>query len=186
MVPPAQRPPLEPSLTAAELVDGAWREKPAPDRNHANAQAGATTAVRGPFHRKSQPGGRGGWWILTEADVRLGAEIFRPDIAGWRRERVPVLPDERPLTATPDWICEVISSSNRAHDTVLKQRRYHQAGVPWYWLLDPEAGTLIVLKHEPQGYLELLVAERHEVVRPEPFAAVQVRVGLLLGDDPEE
>jgi Uma2 family endonuclease len=68
---------------------------------------------------------------------------------------------------------------------VVKLRRYHQAGVPHYWLLDPVAGTLTVLRHEPQGYLQVLAAERHEKVFAEPFGEFEVRVGYLLGDDPD-
>lgn len=169
-----------------ELIDGELVEKAQPDAPHGNAQAGVTSTVRGPFHRAGGKGGPGGWWILTEVDVLLGEDVLRPDVAGWRRARLPQLPSERSLTPRPDWICEVVSQTNRASDTVVKLRRYHAAGVPHYWLLDPMAGTLTVLRHEPPGYLQVLAAQRHEVVRAEPFDEVALKVGVLLGDDPEE
>ena len=126
-------------------------------------------------------------------DIQLGSNGFRPDIAGWRRERSPQLPVGRPVTLRPDWICEVLSDSNRSldfardrrHDTIRKLRRYHEAGVPHYWLLDPETGTLNVFRHELQGYLSVLIADRGQRVRAEPFEALEVQVGVLLGDDPE-
>ncbi len=192
MAPPAEpvRSPAPSETEAAEhhaeFINGEWVEKASPDKVHSNAHSGTNAALRAPFHRKAGRGGPGGWWIHIEIDVRLGKDVFRPDVAGWRRERVPELPEERPLPVAPDWICEVVSPSHRAHDTVLKQRKYHQAGVAWYWLLDPAAGTLTVLKHTAEGYLELLVAERSERVRPPPFAELEVKVGLLLGDDPED
>ena len=77
------------------------------------------------------------------------------------------------------------TDSNRHNDTIRKLRRYHEAGVPRYWLLDPDSGTLNVFRHEPQGYLSVLVADRGQRVRAEPFDAIEVMVGVLLGDDPE-
>ncbi|MDP3152656.1 MAG: Uma2 family endonuclease [Archangium sp.] len=170
-----------------ELVDGEFIEKALPDVPHALAQAGTLALVHPLFHRK--PGGSGpgpgGWWILSEVDLQLGANGYRPDLAGWRRERAPLPPPGRPVILRPDWICEVLSESNRHNDTIRKLRRYHEAGVPHYWLLDPETGTLTVFRHEPLGYLNVLIAERPQRVRAEPFEAIEVHVGALLGDDPE-
>ena len=113
-----------------------------------------------------------------------GEAGYRPDVAGWRRSRSPQLPVGRPVLLRPDWICEVLSDSNRANDMVRKLRRYHEAGVPHYWLLDPDSGTLNVFRHGPEGYTNVLVADRHQRVRAEPFEVMEVHVGALLGDDP--
>jgi Uma2 family endonuclease len=94
------------------------------------------------------------------------------------------MPRTRPVELVPDWICEVVSETNRAHDTVRKLRRYHHAGVAHYWLLDPSSGTLSVFRNQPEGYLSVLIAEREELVRAAPFDAVEVRVAELLGGDP--
>ncbi len=177
----------QPSALRLELIDGEFVEKALPDPTHSVSQVGVITTLHPWFGGK--PGGsgpgRGGWWLLTEVDIQLGNDGFRPDIAGWRRERSPRLPVGRPVTLRPDWICEVMSDSNRHNDTIRKLRRYHEAGVPHYWLLDPETGTLNVFRHQPQGYLSVLVADRGQRVRAEPFEALEVQVGVLLGDDPE-
>ncbi|MDP2273449.1 MAG: Uma2 family endonuclease [Archangium sp.] len=177
----------QPPERRLELVDGEFIEKALPDVPHALAQAGTLALVHPLFHRK--PGGSGpgpgGWWILSEVDLQLGANGYRPDLAGWRRERAPLPPPGRPVILRPDWICEVLSESNRHNDTIRKLRRYHEAGVPHCWLLDPETGTLTVFRHEPLGYLNVLIAERPQRVRAEPFEAIEVHVGALLGDDPE-
>lgn len=177
----------QPSERRLELIDGEFIEKALPDLPHGLSQGAVLATLRPVFHRK--PGGSGpgpgGWWIVPEVDLQLGANGYRPDVAGWRRERAPTLPPSRPVTLRPDWICEVLSDSNRHNDTIRKLRRYHQAGVPHYWLLDPDSGTLNVFRHEPQGYLNVLIAERGQRVRAEPFEALEVDVGLLLGDDPE-
>jgi Uma2 family endonuclease len=120
-----------------ELIDGEFVEKAMPAFEHGLAQSNTSGAIRGPFNRRpGGPGGPGGWWIVTEVDVLLDERVFRPDISGWRRERLPSPPKDRPVAVRPDWICEIVSDSNRTTDTVTKLRRYHQAGVPHYWILD--------------------------------------------------
>lgn len=167
-----------------ELIDGDFVQKAAPDIGHSLAQGGVLQSLRAEFHRKAGGSGPGGWWIGPEIDLQLGPNGFRPDVAGWRRERVPELPRSRPVSIRPDWICEVLPDSNRANDTVRKLHLYHSAGVAHYWLLDPEAGLLTVFRHAEAGYATALVAKRGEVVRAEPFDAIEVSVGVLLGDDP--
>lgn len=167
-----------------ELIDGEFIEKALPDPIHAVSQVGVVTTLHPRFGKPGGAGPDSGWWILTEVDIQLGANGYRPDVAGWRRSRSPQLPVGRPVLLRPDWICEVLSDSNRANDMVRKLRRYHEAGVPHYWLLDPDSGTLNVFRHGPEGYTNVLVADRHQRVRAEPFEAIKVHVGALLGDDP--
>ena len=130
-------------------------------------------------------GGPGGWWIVSEVDIVLDGRGYRPDLLGWRRDRVPELPNARPVTVTPDWICEIVSESNRSVDTVIKLRRYHQSEVPHYWIMDLIDRTLTVYRREPQGYLVALRAEAGEKVRAEPFDAIELEVAVLFGADPE-
>jgi Uma2 family endonuclease len=170
-----------------ELIDGVFVEKAAPTIAHGRAQLN-TGAVLGESYsrRPGGPHGPGGWWLASEVDIALDGRIFRPDIAGWRRERVQLPNTERPLSIRPDWICEIVSESNRMTDTVVKLRRYQQAGVPHYWILDQVDRTLTVYRHTPDGYLVALRAQASERVRAEPFDAIELVVGVLLGDDPED
>lgn len=113
----------------------------------------------------------------------------RPDLLGWRRDKHPVLPtlDARGVvTCVPDWICEVLSPSTAHVDMGPKRIGYHRAGVGHYWLLDPQNGTLTVLRWTPDGYLVVLVAFKGEMVRAEPFEAVEIEVGELCGEDEAE
>jgi Uma2 family endonuclease len=176
----------QPEESRFELIDGEFVEKAAPTIEHGMAQALTAGRIGDAFNRKpGGSGGPGGWWIGTEIDIALDGRGFRPDLVGWRRERMPVLPKERPVTVRPDWICEIVSESNRATDTVKKLRRYHQSGVPHYWIVDQLERTLTVHRHGPDGYLIALRAEAGERVRPEPFDAIELQVAVLLGDDPE-
>ena len=176
----------QPSQRRLELIDGEFVEKAAPDPGHAVSQGNVIGLLHSEFHRKpGSAGPRGGWWILPEVDIQLGENGFRPDVAGWKRAHSPTLPEGRPVVLRPDWICEVLSESNRANDTIRKLRHYHAAGVPHYWLLDPDTGTLNVFRHEPQGFLNLPIAVRGQRVRAEPFDSIELAVSVLLGDDPE-
>lgn len=170
----------------AEIVGGLIVDKAAPSAEHGDAQSSLAALLRGPFHRRGGPHGPGGWWILTEVEVRVAPhEVYRPDLVGWRRATMPERPTGRPVEARPDWWCEILSPSNARTDLVDKLRALHAAAVPHYWIVDPERETLTVLRHTPEGYLTALVAARGERVTAEPFDALSLDVGLLFGDDPD-
>lgn len=168
-----------------ELIGGEIVPKAAPSGAHANAQGGVLGALRGPFQRKPGGGGPGGWWIYPEPEIQLEEHtIVRPDVAGWRRERAPDPPLGMPIPLAPDWVCEVLSPSNSNNDTVRKLRLFHAHAIPHYWLVDPRDATLTVMRWSEDGYVTRLKAERGETVRPEPFEAIELEVGVLFGDDP--
>ena len=165
-----------------EIVAGVVIEKAAPSAEHGDAQLGLGSFVRDRFHRGD--GGRGGWWILSEVDVELSAhDVVRPDLVGWRRERLPTRPTGRPVRVRPDWICEVLSPSNASTDLVDKFRLYASTGVPHYWVADPERAVLTVYRLGARGYEVALQAKRGEAVRAEPFEAVELEVGRMFGDE---
>jgi len=177
----------QPDDARTELIDGELIEKALPTFEHGRAQWHTASTLGGAFDRRSGgSGGPGGWWLATEVDILLDGRGYRPDIAGWRRDRLPAPPKERPVTSRPDWLCEIVSESNRTIDTVTKLRRYHQAGVPHYWILDQMDRTLTVYRHTADGYLVVLRATAGERVRAEPFDAIELEVVVLLGDDPDE
>ncbi len=65
---------------------------------------------------------RGGWILLDEPELHLGADILVPDLAGWRRERLPHVPDAPFLDLSPDWACEVLSARAQRLDRMKDQR----------------------------------------------------------------
>lgn len=168
-----------------ELIDGHIEEKGAASGEHGAAQRKLAAHID-PYDQR--PGGRrpGGWWFVTEVEVTFDpANTFRPDVTGWRRERVPERPRGTPITERPDWICEILST-NKRNDLIRKKRVYHRHQVPHYWILDPGEETLLVYRWIPEGYAEILTAERGDVVRAEPFEATPLRVGVLFGDDEDD
>ena len=170
-----------------ELIDGELVEKAMPSPKHGGAQASLAAILFPRYGRRS--GGRwpGGWWFATEVEVQLAEhELYRPDVAAWRRERLAELPHETPLLVRPDWGCEILSPSNPRHDLVKKLRTYHRCGVPHYWIVDPVSEILTVHRWSADGYVTVQTAERGEHVRAEPFDAFEWPVGALFGDDPDD
>jgi Uma2 family endonuclease len=167
-----------------ELIEGVIEPKGAASGRHGAAQVRLVGHVL-PFNRRPGGSGPGGWWFATEVDIFFDpANTFRPDVVGWRRERVPRQPEEALVEVRPDWVCEILST-NRRNDLVRKKRVYHRHQVPHYWIVDPDEGTLTVHRWAPEGYLEVLIAERGEEVRPEPFETVPLCIGALFGDEDE-
>jgi Uma2 family endonuclease len=171
-----------------ELIAGEIVRKATPSGEHGAAQAGIVGNVQPRFQRKpGGGGGPGGWWIATEVEILVETgDIVRPDIVGWRRERCPERPAGIPVKHRPDWICEIISFSSAASDTIDKLRLYHRVAIPHYWIADPRDATLTVLRWSPDGYVTRLRAGHDEIVRAEPFEAIEVAVSTLFGDDPVE
>ncbi len=98
-----------------ELIGGEILRRPMARIKHAQAQSRASREL-GPFDRRSGPGG---WWIATEVSVAYEAhECPSHDLAGWRRERLPRLPDGV-VDLPPDWVCEIVSPGHERKDTLL-------------------------------------------------------------------
>ena len=178
----------QPSERGAELLGGRIVYKAMPSPEHGRAQRKLGEAL-GPFDRRPGGAGRpGGWWLATKVDLVLAGEGVRPDLLGWRRDRLPALPQPVPGGAVvehPDWIAEVLSASTASRDLGEKLALYHAAGVPHYWVIDPVNRTLIVYRRLAEGYVLVLAAGAEKVVRAEPFEALELRVGLLFGDEDE-
>lgn len=167
-----------------EVIDGELLEKDAASGRHGGVQVQLGVQLD-PYNKR--PGGRwpGGWWFASECEVLFeDAQVFKPDLAAWRRERLAALPSQVPITVRPDWVCEILST-NRRRDLVNKKRVYHRHEVGHYWIVDPTAETLSVNRWHPDGYVEVLIAERGQRVRAEPFGEIELLVGVLFGDDPD-
>jgi Uma2 family endonuclease len=169
-----------------EIIHGAIVERAAPSGEHS---AGSTKigAILDPFHRRPSDRHPGGWWVHTEVHVEYAShELFCHDVAGWRRDRAPARPAGWPVRIRPDWVCEIVSPRHEKRDFVDKFQCLHRAEVPHYWILHPEEQMLLVHRWAAEGYVTILTAGAGDTVRAEPFGAIEIRVGELLGDDPED
>ena len=129
-----------PPNMVAEIVDGTLYTHPRPSVTHAIASTGLGGLISQTFQYGR--GGPGGWWILFEPELHLGDDVVVPEVAGWRRKRLPELPTGAYITLAPEWVCEVLSPSTRTLDLGGKRAVYARERVSFLWLVDPDARSL--------------------------------------------
>ena len=111
-----------PEHLVAELIHGVLHTHPRPSPRHAWASSRMGGELDHPFSRGI--GGPGGWIILDEPELHLLGNVLVPDLAGWRRKRLPKLPKTAWFELAPDWICEVLSPSAAKADRLEKMPLY--------------------------------------------------------------
>ena len=159
-----------PEHQVAEIVDGTLHVHPRPAPAHAVASSslGSDLLTAFQFGR----GGPGGWWIIFEPELHLGEDVLVPDLAGWRRERMPELPDAAYFTLAPDWACEALSASTRRHDLLGKRPIYAREGVGHLWLVDPTDRTLEAFELRDGQWVLIATAKDDDPVTIPPFDAI--------------
>jgi Uma2 family endonuclease len=165
-----------PDHVVGEIVGGELHASPRPAPAHAVAASSVGADLHQPFHRGR--GGPGGWWILVEPELHLGEDVMVPDLAGWRRSRLPQMPETPYFERAPDWVCEVLSPSTSRLDRVGKLPRYASAGVGHAWLVEPLAQTLEVYRRVETAWLLIATHGGDTTVHSEPFEAVAVELAV--------
>ncbi|WP_437635901.1 Uma2 family endonuclease [Sorangium sp. So ce854] len=174
-----------PPNKVAELIGGVLHVMPRPAPRHAQAETELATELVGAFGRGR--GGPGGWRILVEPELHFPdpdapgeIDALVPDLAGWRRERMPELPETAYFALAPDWICEVLSASTEDVDRHEKMPVYAREGVRHAWLVDPIARTLEVYALGEDRRWGLAVVHRDAArVRAQPFDAIELDLSVL-------
>ena len=161
----------------AEVVDGTLYIFDRPAFLHTLAGSVLGNAIGPPFHHGR--GGPGGWWILDEPQLHLGEDIVVPDMAGWRRERMPVYPDTAYTTLAPDWVCEVLSPSTRKLDLGGKSAVYARAGVGYLWFVDPIARSLEAKVLRGGKWVAIATLHDDATVSLTPFEAISFSLSDL-------
>jgi Uma2 family endonuclease len=131
-----------PEHLVGEILGGDLFALPRPSPRHALAASGLGGALFDVFARPGGGDAPGGWWILDEPELHLGDDVLVPDIAGWRRERMPALPEKAFFELAPDWAGEVLSPATEALDRGPKMEIYAREGVHHLWLVNPIQRTL--------------------------------------------
>jgi Uma2 family endonuclease len=166
-----------PDHLVAEIVDGELFVSPRPALPHARAATRLGVQL-GSFDREgADDDAPGGWILLVEPELHLGPDIVVPDLAGWRRSRLPRLPPDANLALAPDWICEMLSPRNTVLDRAKKLPVYAREGVGHAWLIDPIARTLEVYRLTAGRWTLLLTHSGDGAVAAEPFAVAALRAG---------
>ncbi len=166
-----------PSNMVGEIIHGMLHAHPRPAPRHARASSMIGIDVGNPFDKGVN--GPGGWWILDEPELHLGEDIFVPDLAGWRRERMPELPQTAWFELVPDWVCEVLSPSTARFDRAEKMPLYAHYGVSYCWLVDPDLLTLEAYKLVGEHWVLLKTLDKDKMVSIEPFDATEFSLADL-------
>ena len=167
-----------PEHVVGEIIDGELVVSPRPRASHAVTSSTIGMDVGSAFSRKPNgPDRPGGWWILDEPELHFGKQVVVPDLAGWRLERMPEVPDVAYFTLAPDWACEVISPQSGRRDRIQKARIYGQNGVQWLWLVEPLEQVVEVLHWQGERW-ELIDTWGGDdnAARIPPFEAVAVEL----------
>jgi Uma2 family endonuclease len=164
-----------------EILDGQLHTQPRPTGIHALAAAGVSGELYGPFQRGR--GGPGGWWILPEPELHFlrDTEVDVPDLAGWRRERMPQVPAGHRFEIVPDWVCEILSPSTASKDREIKLPIYARYGVPCAWLIDPAARRIEAYRLVNGAWQDAGTFTGDQPRRIPPFDAVAIDLAALWG-----
>ena len=166
-----------PEHFVAEILGGELYASPRPIFSHAAVASALGVLLGGPF--RFGINGPGGWLIVAEPELHLGADVLVPDLAGWRSERITSEPAAPYPTLAPDWICEVLSPSTESIDRTKKLKIYARERVGHAWLIAPLLQTLEVLRPAGRGWALLAKHEGGARVRAEPFQGIELELGRV-------
>jgi Uma2 family endonuclease len=166
-----------PEHMIAELIDGELRLQPRRAIPHSAVSSALGYELGPPFDRGR--GGPGGWLLLDEPELHLGADIIVPNLGGWRVERVGPRGDVPYLTIAADWICEVLSPRTLKYDRSDKLRIYAREQVHWAWLVEPLQRTLEIFRLESGRWVLLGTWKDDDVLRAEPFDAIELELAAF-------
>ena len=163
-----------PEGLTGEVLNGQLHAQPRPSGPHMGVESALQIELGGPFDRGR--GGPGGWRILVEPEIHFvrDQEVCVPDLAGWRRGRLPQLPRDQRFEVVPDWICEILSPSTESKDRQIKMPIYARYGVGFAWLIDPLKQTLEAYALEEEDWRGLGTWGEGETVAVPPFDAVRL------------
>ncbi len=169
-----------PDHLVAEIIDGELITSPRPALLHTLAGSVLGSEIIGPFQLGR--GGPGGWWILDEPELHLHGDIVVPDLAGWRRERMPSIPNASFVELAPDWVCEILSPGTEADDRSRKMPIYARERVPHAWILNPLTRTLESYELGGGRWILLGTFKGNAKVRVVPFDALELDLAVLWAD----
>jgi Uma2 family endonuclease len=158
-----------PETMVAEIIDGNLETHPRPRPPHVTIAAELASSLVPPFRRGR--GGPGGWIFMVEPELHLGPHVVVPDLAGWRRERMPAEVETAWIETSPDWVCEILSPSTARVDRGAKRRIYAAAQVSYLWLLDPDNRQLECFSLTAGQWLLAATIQAGETVEAPPFEA---------------
>lgn len=184
MSPQAAQKPYEqllalPEGLTGEIINGQLHTHPRPAWPHGLASSRLGADLEGPYGRGR--GGPGGWWMIDEPEIHLAldTEVVVPDIASWRKARMPSPPAGHKIPVIPDWGCEVFSPSTKSKDREEKIPIYARYQVRFAWFVDPKTHTLEAYEQQDGQWRVLGVFRDDDRVSVVPFDAITLHLADL-------
>lgn len=165
------------TLRPQELAYGVLREPPAPGFHH--------QVVVGRLHVRLDRHVRrykAGLVVLSPLDVILDTEralVVQPDLVFVSPARAGICRDR--VWGAPDLTIEVLSKTNRRHDSDVKVTWYRRYGVRECWLVDPASSRIEVIDLTTAAG-ESLVFERRQLIRSKVLPRLRLRPANVMSD----
>ena len=99
--------------------------------------------------------------------------VVEPDLAIIRKTRRSSI-SKRGFEGPPDVAVEILSSSTRGNDVVLKKAAYARAGIQEYWIVDPDLGHVEVFRLKETGYDQGVLFDRSATLTSPAFPEVTI------------
>ena len=168
-----------PEGLTGEILNGQLHTQPRPTGPHGRAEVELAYDLVDSYGRGRR--GPGGWWILVEPEIHFitNQEVAVPDLAGWRKERMPQIPQGHRFEVVPDWVCEILSPATASKDREVKMPIYAHYGVAYAWLVDPKRRTLEAYALAEGTWRLLAEASGNDSIAVAPFDALQLDLSNL-------
>jgi Uma2 family endonuclease len=153
-----------PENWVGEIIHGDLYAFPRPRSIHSRALTRLMQALA-PYDDDESPDG---WIILHDVEIWFGKNLLVPDVCGWRRRRMPEMPDVTVMKLAPDWVCEGLSASTVRLDKGPKREIYAKGGVGHIWFADPALKTIDVLELTGKTYNFVRTATEKAKLAPFP------------------
>ena len=125
-----------------ELIDGEHIVSPSPNTGHQTISLNLVRLLL-PYLDQHRPGEL----LYAPFDVKLSPfTVLVPDLVYFTTERFARVVNEKHATAAPDLVVEILSPGTRRRDKGRKRAVYDREGVREYWIVDPEARSITVLR----------------------------------------
>lgn len=126
----------------------------------------------------------GSVWPEIQVDLPV-KRVYIPDLVFLAADHLDRYSDaDGRLHGAPDLVVEILSPATRRRDRTTKLRAYQDAGVAWYWIVNPDDLWIEEYHHTAEGYVLAQSIPAGESFAPGLFTDLRIDLAALLGVTP--